>query len=75
MTHNDRFIPVKQVANILGIGVSTAWLWSSNNPTFPGAIHLSPRCTRWSLTEVNSFADSLKAKRDVGKTVGNPTVQ
>lgn len=48
MTHNDRFIPVKQVAGILGIGVSTAWLWASNNPSFPEpfASHLAVRAGR-----------------------------
>jgi predicted DNA-binding transcriptional regulator AlpA len=63
MTQNDRFISVKQVANILGIGVSTASLWSGKKPKFPTAIRLSERCTRWSLTEVNSFAVRLKAQR------------
>lgn len=63
MNHNDRFISVKQVSAILGIGVSTAWLWQNNKPDFPQGIKLSPRCTRWSLAEVNSFADSLKATR------------
>jgi predicted DNA-binding transcriptional regulator AlpA len=71
MTHNDRFIPVTQVANILGIGVSTAWLWRKSKPEFPQAISLSKRCTRWSLSEVNSFANSLKAERNVGSFVGS----
>jgi predicted DNA-binding transcriptional regulator AlpA len=63
MIHNDRFISVKQVSDILGIGVSTAWLWKNNKPAFPQPIKLSTRCTRWSLSEVHSFADSLKATR------------
>jgi predicted DNA-binding transcriptional regulator AlpA len=63
MIHNDRFISVKQVSDILGIGVSTAWLWHNNKPDFPQAIKLSSRCTPWSLAEINSFAESLKATR------------
>jgi predicted DNA-binding transcriptional regulator AlpA len=62
MTHTDQFISVKQVSNILGIGVSTAWLWYSK-PAFPKAIKLSERYTRWSLREVTSFANDLKAAR------------
>jgi predicted DNA-binding transcriptional regulator AlpA len=63
MTHTDQFISVKQVSNILGIGVSTAWLWCNSKPAFPKAIKLSERCTRWSLREVTFFADNLKAAR------------
>jgi predicted DNA-binding transcriptional regulator AlpA len=63
MIHNDRFISVKEVSGILGIGVSTAWNWLNNNPDFPRSIKLTTRCTRWSLNEINSFAESLKATR------------
>lgn len=58
MIQNDRFISVN-----LEIGISTAWNWLNNKPEFPRATKLSPRCTRWSLSVVNSFANSLKAKR------------
>jgi predicted DNA-binding transcriptional regulator AlpA len=63
MISNDRFISVKQVSDILGIGVSTAWFWQNNKPDFPQAIKFSTRCTRWSLAEINSFAESMKATR------------
>jgi predicted DNA-binding transcriptional regulator AlpA len=66
MTHTDQFISVKQVSTILGIGVSTAWLWRNSKPAFPKAIKTSERCTRWSLREVTSFANSLKKTRYCG---------
>ena len=57
MTYNadPQYIDVKQVSAILGIGVSTAWLWCKNKPAFPKAIKFSTRCTRFSLDELNSF--------------------
>jgi len=63
MTHTDQFISVAKVASILGIGVSTAWLWRTKKAGFPAPMRLSPRCTRWSLQEVNSFAESMKLAR------------
>jgi len=66
MTHNDHLIPVTKVASILGIGVSTAWLWCTTKAGFPAPMRLSAKCTRWSLNEVNSFADSLKLARPCG---------
>jgi predicted DNA-binding transcriptional regulator AlpA len=35
MTHTDHLIPVTKVATILGIGVSTAWLWCTTKAGFP----------------------------------------
>jgi len=66
MTYNDHLIPVTKVASILGIGVSTAWLWCTTKAGFPVPTRLSPKCTRWSLNEVNSFAEGLKLARPCG---------
>lgn len=75
MIQNDRFIAVKEVAEILCIGVSTVWLWTVIKPKFPKAVRLSARCTRWSLFEVNSFKADLMAGRYVGRTVGSLILQ
>jgi predicted DNA-binding transcriptional regulator AlpA len=66
MTHTDHLIPVTNVANILGIGVSTAWLWCTTKAGFPVPMRLSRKCTRWSLNEVNSFAEGLKLAHPCG---------
>lgn len=66
MTHTDHFIPVHKVASILGIGISTAWLWCETKKGFSAPIRLSTRCTRWSLDEVNSFAEGMKLARPCG---------
>lgn len=40
MTHTDHLIPVRKVASILGIGISTAWLRCETKKGFPAPIRL-----------------------------------
>lgn len=55
----DKYISVKQVSEILGIGVSTCWLWMKSKPEFPKPMRSGKRYTRWSLKEINGFATGL----------------
>ncbi|WP_082807047.1 AlpA family phage regulatory protein [Collimonas pratensis] len=45
----DKYISVKQVSEILGIGVSTCWLWMKSKPEFPKPMRSGKRYTKWSL--------------------------
>jgi prophage regulatory protein len=59
----DRFISIKEVALLLGIGVSTAWSWRREKQGFPVPVNLSPRCTRFVLAEVEAFKAGYIAAR------------
>lgn len=59
----DRLISIKEVALLLGIGVSTAWAWTGTKEGFPVPIRFSSRCTRFPLSEVETFKNSYLAGR------------
>ena len=48
---------VVAVSECLGIGTSTVWRLSSEDPTFPKPVRLAPRCTRWRWEEIHSWAE------------------
>jgi len=48
---DTRFLSVRDVASMLGIGVSTVWAWVQKG-RLPQPIRLGTRCTRWRLDEV-----------------------
>lgn len=50
----DRLISDKEVAHLLG--ASRSWPWKLvQEGRFPAPIKLSPRCTRWRLSEVKEW--------------------
>jgi len=53
----DTFIRVQQVANILGIGKSTVWLWVKQQ-RLPQPVRLSTRVSVWKSSEINHFINS-----------------
>lgn len=50
----ERLLTVKEVAVLLGVGVSTVW-YLAKNKRIPKPIKLSEQLTRWKLSEVSSF--------------------
>lgn len=53
-TADDRLIPDKEVARLLG--ASRSWPWKlARDGKFPKPIKLSERCTRWRLSDVQAW--------------------
>ncbi len=50
----ERFLRVQQVAEKLGIGKSTVWLWAKENK-IPKPIKISPRVTVWKESELEKW--------------------
>lgn len=55
----EKFLRVKDVAEILAIGKSTVWLYVKKG-ILPQPIKLSPNVTVWKLSEIEQFMSSLK---------------
>lgn len=55
-----RFIRVKEVAQKLGIGISTVWLYRKKDVSFPQPVSLSERITVWYEHEVNAYMTSKR---------------
>jgi prophage regulatory protein len=55
----ERLIRVQEVAEILGIGKSTVWLWVKLGK-IPAPIHLSTRVSAWKLSAINNFIASAE---------------
>jgi predicted DNA-binding transcriptional regulator AlpA len=47
----------KQVAEFLGIGLSTVWVWAKR-PDFPRARKIGPQVTVWDLHELMAWRES-----------------
>lgn len=44
-----------QIAARYGVSRVTVWRWKSNDPKFPSPIKLSAGCTRWKLSDLESW--------------------
>ncbi|MBQ3059529.1 MAG: AlpA family phage regulatory protein [Desulfovibrio sp.] len=44
----------KDVASLLGIGVSTVWRWRRQG-VLPQGVQLTARCTVWRMEDIESF--------------------
>ena len=64
-----RALRVRQVANILGIGVSSVWRLAKTEPDFPKPFSLSPRVTVWALEEVVGYIEIKRTQRDEKQVV------
>jgi prophage regulatory protein len=49
------YITDAQLAARFGVHRSTPWRWCKTDPTFPKPVVLSPGCTRWRLSEIESW--------------------
>ncbi len=61
-TETMRFLTIADVHQLIGIGESTIWEWSSRGK-FPKPVKLAPRTTRWVSTEVERWQAEVIAKR------------
>ena len=57
----------KAAAEFLGIGVSTLWRWSKDRSDFPKARKLGPRCTVFSVSELQSWRDAAPLAHDASR--------
>ncbi len=55
----ETYLSVKQVARRYGNTASTIWRWVERNPAFPEPVKLSPGCTRWRLSELLHYEQTL----------------
>ncbi len=53
-----KFIRIKEVAELLGIGESTAWLWVKEEK-LPKPRKLSPRVTVWKQSEIIAYMENV----------------
>ena len=54
----EKLITVKEASSITGQSTSSIWR-KSKTGQFPEPLKLSVRCTRWKITEVQKWMDSL----------------
>lgn len=50
----ERLLTVKEVARLLGVGVSTVW-YLAKRDRIPQPIKLSEQITRWKASDVSSY--------------------
>lgn len=61
MAENQTFLSDRQVAERFGVHRLTVWRWHRDDPTFPRAVKLSARCTRFSAAEVDAWVETRAA--------------
>ena len=47
-----------QISTRFGVHRTTPWRWAKSDPTFPKPINLTPGCTRWKLSDIESWETS-----------------
>ena len=52
------FLRLNAVCDLVGLGKTTVWNLSRNDPDFPKPVKLSARCTAWRADEVQAWIDS-----------------
>lgn len=58
----ETYITDTQIAARYGVHRTTPWRWAKTDPSFPRAVSLSPGCTRWKLSEIETW-EAAKAKK------------
>lgn len=58
-------LDVKQVAELLNIGVSTVWALVKEG-RFPEPIRLTSRCSRWKRSDVVAWSKTLSNENEAG---------
>lgn len=56
-SQTKRLYRAKEVSHLLGIGLSTVWLYSNQGKLKP--IRLSSRVTVFSIEDINSFIETI----------------
>lgn len=63
---NERLLPVARVAELLGVSASTIWRWTREpGGSFPQPVRLSAGCTRWRLSDIETFAAGGVSPREM----------
>ncbi len=52
---NQEYKSAHEVAERYGVQPVSVWRWAKNNKNFPKPRKLSPRCTRWLLSELEAW--------------------
>lgn len=55
-----KYVKDTQIAERLGTCRQTPWRLVKSDPTFPKPIRLSPGCTRWLLSELETWEASKR---------------
>lgn len=62
---NEKYVTPKEAAEILSVSVRTIWNWASDprkkQAGFPTAIRLSKSATRFPRSEIQAFAEAMRA--------------
>ena len=66
--NTEEFISVMEVAKLLGIGKSTVWSKTKEDPNFPKPVKVG-RVTRWRKPEVLEYMESLAVSEKYTKQV------
>lgn len=51
----ETFLTDLDLAARYGVHRSTPWRWAKTDPGFPKPVTLSPGCTRWRLSELETW--------------------
>lgn len=51
----DTFLTDTQLASRYGVNKATPWRWAKSDPNFPKPVKLSPQCTRWRLSDLETW--------------------
>ena len=52
---NEEYKSATQLAVRYNVTPISIWRWAKNDPSFPKPKKLSPRCTRWLLSELEAW--------------------
>lgn len=52
---HESYLSDTHLAKRFNVSRNTVWRWHRETPEFPRAIRLTPGCTRWKLSEVESW--------------------
>ena len=57
--HTVTFLTVGDVARRYRTSVNTIWRWARTRPEFPDPVKLGSSCTRWRLSDLETFEGGL----------------
>ena len=55
------YLSDSQIANRYGVSRQTTWRWAATDPSFPKPIKLSAGCTRFKLSELETWESTKGA--------------
>ncbi|MGB7243928.1 MAG: hypothetical protein WBC93_17820 [Sulfitobacter sp.] len=58
----EQYLSDRQVALRFDVSKATIWRWHDKNPNFPRRIRLSPGTSRWKLSDLVKFEQSVQVK-------------